>query len=147
LLQPIPDTFGFYDAFPHGWWASVDFLVRFGNEFKRAPSFDKLNMTCLLKSSHEAQGSFGDNCRPRAADPVEGPRTIPTGTPDLALNPATTDQADLLRQVREICRPEGADAVIEVCGASDVIPRHRDAARRRHLCVGRRGQSEYLGDA
>jgi len=41
---------------------------------------------------------------------------------DLALDPATTDQADLLRQVREICRPEGADAVLEVCGVPDVIP-------------------------
>lgn len=41
---------------------------------------------------------------------------------DLALDPATTGQADLLRQVREICRPEGADAVLEVCGVPDVIP-------------------------
>ena len=37
---------------------------------------------------------------------------------DLALDPTTIDQADLLR---EICRPAGADVVIEVCGVADVI--------------------------
>ncbi len=41
---------------------------------------------------------------------------------DLALDPATTDRAGLLRQVRAICRPEGADAVLEVCGVAEVIP-------------------------
>ena len=38
---------------------------------------------------------------------------------DLALDPATTP--DLLRQVREHCRPAGADVVIEVCGVPAVI--------------------------
>jgi len=41
---------------------------------------------------------------------------------DLALDPATTEKEDLLRQVRALCRPEGADVVIEVCGAPEVIP-------------------------
>jgi len=40
---------------------------------------------------------------------------------DLALDP-TIAAADLLYAVREICRPEGADVVIEVCGVPDVIP-------------------------
>ncbi|MFZ4536124.1 zinc-binding dehydrogenase [Propionivibrio sp.] len=40
----------------------------------------------------------------------------------LALDPATTDKANLLRQIREVCRPEGADVVIEVCGVPEVIP-------------------------
>jgi putative phosphonate catabolism associated alcohol dehydrogenase len=40
---------------------------------------------------------------------------------DLALDPATMDKADLLRQVKAVCRPEGADAVLEVCGVPDVI--------------------------
>jgi putative phosphonate catabolism associated alcohol dehydrogenase len=40
---------------------------------------------------------------------------------DLALDPTTIDQAALLREVREICRPAGADVVIEVCGVADVI--------------------------
>jgi alcohol dehydrogenase len=41
---------------------------------------------------------------------------------DLALDPATTDRDDLLRRVRQLCRPEGADVVLEVCGVPDVIP-------------------------
>ena len=41
---------------------------------------------------------------------------------DLALDPVTMDKAELLRQVRAICRPEGADAVLEVCGVPEVIP-------------------------
>jgi alcohol dehydrogenase len=41
---------------------------------------------------------------------------------DLALDPATTDRDDLLRRVRQLCRPEGADAVLEVCGVPEVIP-------------------------
>jgi putative phosphonate catabolism associated alcohol dehydrogenase len=41
---------------------------------------------------------------------------------DLALDPATTARDELLRQVRQLCRPEGADAVLEVCGVPDVIP-------------------------
>ncbi len=41
---------------------------------------------------------------------------------DLALDPVTMDKAELLREVRAICRPEGADAVLEVCGVPEVIP-------------------------
>lgn len=41
---------------------------------------------------------------------------------DLALDPATTDRDDLLRRVRQLCRPEGADVVLEVCGVPEVIP-------------------------
>jgi putative phosphonate catabolism associated alcohol dehydrogenase len=40
---------------------------------------------------------------------------------DLALDPLSTDKTELLRQVRELCRPEGADAVIEVCGVPEAI--------------------------
>lgn len=48
---------------------------------------------------------------------------------DLALDPATSDRADLLRQVKAVCRPEGADAVLEVCGVPDVIPLGIDMLR------------------
>ena len=42
---------------------------------------------------------------------------------DLALDPsAAGDVLHVLRRVREICRPEGADVVIEVCGNPGVIP-------------------------
>jgi threonine dehydrogenase-like Zn-dependent dehydrogenase len=41
---------------------------------------------------------------------------------DLALDPVSTDKTDLLRQIRALCRPEGPDAVLEVCGVSEVIP-------------------------
>jgi putative phosphonate catabolism associated alcohol dehydrogenase len=40
---------------------------------------------------------------------------------DLALDPSSTGE-DVLRTVRELCRPEGADVVIEVCGNPEVIP-------------------------
>lgn len=40
---------------------------------------------------------------------------------DLALDPARNDQAELLREIREQCRPAGADVVIEVCGVPEVI--------------------------
>jgi alcohol dehydrogenase len=48
---------------------------------------------------------------------------------DLALDPAATDRSELLRQVRAICRPEGADAVLEVCGVPEVIPLGIDMLR------------------
>lgn len=41
---------------------------------------------------------------------------------DLVIDPASTEQPELLRQVREVCRPAGADVVIEVCGVPEVIP-------------------------
>lgn len=40
---------------------------------------------------------------------------------DRALDP-TQDKAALLREILSLCRPEGPDAVIEVCGSPDVIP-------------------------
>ena len=40
---------------------------------------------------------------------------------DLALDPAM-ERAALLDQVRQMCRPEGPDAVLEVCGVAEVIP-------------------------
>ena len=41
---------------------------------------------------------------------------------DHALDPSTMGEADLVNAVRALCRPEGADAVIEVCGHPGVIP-------------------------
>jgi alcohol dehydrogenase len=41
---------------------------------------------------------------------------------DLALDPAALSPTEALRQVRDLCRPEGADAVLEVCGDPAVIP-------------------------
>jgi putative phosphonate catabolism associated alcohol dehydrogenase len=41
---------------------------------------------------------------------------------DLALDPAALGDAALIDRVRERCRPNGADAVVEVCGAPEVIP-------------------------
>ena len=40
---------------------------------------------------------------------------------DLVLDPASIELAELLRQVRDVCRPAGADVVIEVCGVAEVI--------------------------
>jgi len=41
---------------------------------------------------------------------------------DHVLDPSAMDEAELVRQVRALCKPEGADAVIEVCGYPEVIP-------------------------
>lgn len=41
---------------------------------------------------------------------------------DLALNVATMSESDVVKTVREACKPDGADAVIEVCGVPEVIP-------------------------
>lgn len=41
---------------------------------------------------------------------------------DHAFDPAATDEAELLGRIRDLCRPDGADVVIEVCGAAAVIP-------------------------
>ena len=41
---------------------------------------------------------------------------------DRTLDPATLSEAELIKQVRSACVPDGADAVIEVCGSPDVIP-------------------------
>lgn len=40
---------------------------------------------------------------------------------DLALDPAL-DKADLLQEILALCRPEGPDVAIEVCGAAQAIP-------------------------
>jgi putative phosphonate catabolism associated alcohol dehydrogenase len=48
---------------------------------------------------------------------------------DLALDPANTDRSDLLKAVKELCRPAGADVVIEVCGMPDAIPLGIDLLR------------------
>lgn len=41
---------------------------------------------------------------------------------DHALDPKSMSEAELVKQVRSLCQPEGADAVIEVCGYPEVIP-------------------------
>ncbi len=41
---------------------------------------------------------------------------------DITLDPSAMDEAELVKRVREACRPDGADAVIEVCGYPEVIP-------------------------
>jgi alcohol dehydrogenase len=41
---------------------------------------------------------------------------------DLTLDVGRLSADDVVRAVREACRPDGADAVIEVCGVPDVIP-------------------------
>ena len=40
----------------------------------------------------------------------------------LTLDVGRSSGDEIVRQVREACRPDGADAVIEVCGVQDVIP-------------------------
>jgi putative phosphonate catabolism associated alcohol dehydrogenase len=41
---------------------------------------------------------------------------------DQAFDPAAISEAELVTQVKALCRPDGADAVIEVCGTPEVIP-------------------------
>jgi putative phosphonate catabolism associated alcohol dehydrogenase len=41
---------------------------------------------------------------------------------DHAFDPSAMSEAELVRQVRALCKPEGADVVIEVCGYPEVIP-------------------------
>lgn len=41
---------------------------------------------------------------------------------DVAFDPTPQDQSALLREIRALCRPDGADAVLEVCGVPGVIP-------------------------
>lgn len=41
---------------------------------------------------------------------------------DHVFDPASMPEADWVRQIRALCKPEGADAVIEVCGYPEVIP-------------------------
>jgi putative phosphonate catabolism associated alcohol dehydrogenase len=41
---------------------------------------------------------------------------------DHALDPSAMDEAALVERVRALCRPDGADAVLEVCGHPEAIP-------------------------
>jgi len=41
---------------------------------------------------------------------------------DHAIDPGAMSEADLVKKVRSLCPPDGADAVIEVCGYPEVIP-------------------------
>ena len=41
---------------------------------------------------------------------------------DHALDPGAMSEAELVKKVRALCPPDGADAVIEVCGYPEVIP-------------------------
>jgi putative phosphonate catabolism associated alcohol dehydrogenase len=41
---------------------------------------------------------------------------------DHVFDPSAMNEADLVKQVRALCKPEGADAVIELCGYPEVIP-------------------------
>jgi putative phosphonate catabolism associated alcohol dehydrogenase len=41
---------------------------------------------------------------------------------DHAFDPTANAEKDLIKAVRELCRPEGADVVVEVCGYPEVIP-------------------------
>jgi putative phosphonate catabolism associated alcohol dehydrogenase len=40
---------------------------------------------------------------------------------DLAIDPGAMDVETLVKQVRAACRPDGADAAVEVCGAPEVV--------------------------
>lgn len=48
---------------------------------------------------------------------------------DHVFDPAAISEASLIEQIRELCRPDGADAVIEVCGNPQVIPSGIQMAR------------------
>jgi alcohol dehydrogenase len=41
---------------------------------------------------------------------------------DQVFDPSAMSEADLVKQVKALCRPEGADAVMELCGYPEVIP-------------------------
>ena len=41
---------------------------------------------------------------------------------DHVFDPAAQSEADLVKKVKALCKPEGADAVIELCGYPEVIP-------------------------
>ena len=41
---------------------------------------------------------------------------------DHAFDPSGMSESELVAKVRSLCRPDGADVVIEVCGAPEVIP-------------------------
>jgi len=41
---------------------------------------------------------------------------------DQVFDPSAMNEAELVRKVRALCKPEGADAVLELCGTPEVIP-------------------------
>ena len=41
---------------------------------------------------------------------------------DHTFDPSAFSEADLIKKIRGICKPEGADAVLELCGYPEVIP-------------------------
>jgi putative phosphonate catabolism associated alcohol dehydrogenase len=41
---------------------------------------------------------------------------------DHAFDPSSISEMDLVKKIKNICKPEGADAVLELCGAPEVIP-------------------------
>jgi alcohol dehydrogenase len=53
---------------------------------------------------------------------------------DLALDPAM-DKGELSRQVQALCRPEGPDVAIEVCGVASAIPQAIELLRTGGTCV------------
>jgi len=68
-------------------------------------------------------------CKVRGARLVVGLDTVETRRAlglrfgcDHVLDPSAMNEADLVKKVRTLCKPEGADAVIEVCGYPEVIP-------------------------
>lgn len=54
---------------------------------------------------------------------------------DHVFDPSTMDAAELVQAVRTLCRPDGADAVIEVCGDPAVIPAGLQMLRAGGHCV------------
>ncbi len=41
---------------------------------------------------------------------------------DHSFDPSAMTEAELVKKVKALCKPEGADAVIELCGYPEVIP-------------------------
>ena len=54
---------------------------------------------------------------------------------DLALDPAGVEPAELARRIAALCRPVGADAVLEVCGDPGVVPSGLAMLRVGGRCV------------
>ncbi len=57
---------------------------------------------------------------------------------DHAIDPSALDAAALVKEVRALCRPDGADAVLEVCGDPAVIPSGLEMLRNggRYVLAG-----------
>ncbi len=68
-------------------------------------------------------------CKARGARRVIGLDTVPARRDlglrfgcDQVLDPGAMSEAEMVKKVKALCRPEGTDAVIEVCGDPEVIP-------------------------